>query len=55
MFANAKNVILMAILISTVVQAAISLTRECMSTTRNLGNPDRTGATFTSNMGDLVN
>ena len=25
-----------------------------MGTTPNLGNPDRAGATFTSNMGDLV-
>ena len=54
MLAYAKNVMLMAILISSVAQAAISLTKECMSTTENLGNPDRTGATFTSNMGDLV-
>ena len=54
MFAFAKNVMLMAIFINTKVHAAISLTGECMNTTPNLGNPDRAGATFNSNMSDLI-
>ena len=54
MLAYAKYVILMTILISSVAQAAVSLTKECISTTPNLGNPDRSRATFVSNMGDFV-
>ena len=54
MLTKVKNIILMTIMMSTVTQAAISLIKECMSTTQSLGNPDRAGATFTSNMGDIV-
>ena len=54
MLVYARNVMLMAILISSVAQAAISLTKECINTTSNLGNPDRSGAKFLSNIGDLV-
>ena len=54
MLVYAKYVMLMTILISSVAQAAESLTKECISTTPSLGNPDRAGATFVSNMGDFV-
>ena len=44
----------MTIIFISVAQASNSLTAECISTTPNLGNSDRAGATFMSNMDELI-